>query len=322
MYMSDAIASQCSSGSVRRRFPPWLKKRLPAGGASSEVRWALSELSLHTVCLSAHCPNLCECFARGTATFMILGDVCTRNCRFCAVAGGAPAVERPDPDEPARIAEAAARLGLTHVVVTSVTRDDLPDGGARQFARTIDAVRGRIDATIEVLTPDFEGRSADVDTVLTAAPDVYNHNIETVPRLYPHVRPEADFERSLGLLRHVAESGRARAKSGLMVGLGETQDEIIGVMHRLHDAGCLLLTIGQYLSPSAEHLDVAEFVTPEQFDAYTAAAERIGFTGIASGPFVRSSYHAELVVSGTSSRRVGSRTAPTLRAEWRLSDAD
>jgi len=296
MFVPNSIASQCSSGSVRRRFPPWLRKRLPAGGASSEVRRVLSELGLNTVCMSAHCPNLCECFARGTATFMILGDVCTRNCRFCAVQGGAPAP--PDPGEPARVAEAAARLGLTHVVITSVTRDDLPDGGAQQFARAIDAVRRRTEATIEVLTPDFKGRSADVDTVLTAAPDVYNHNIETVPRLYPQVRPEADFERSLGLLRHVAE--RASAKSGLMVGLGETYDEVINVMNRLHEAGCLLLTVGQYLSPSEMHLDVAEFVTPEQFDAYAAAAERIGFTAVASGPFVRSSYHAELMVPGRS----------------------
>ena len=194
------------------------------------------------------------------------------------------------------MAEAAARLKLTYVVVTSVTRDDLPDGGAEHFARTIQAIRERTGAKAEVLTPDFQGRLDDVDTVLAARPDVYNHNVETIPRLYPQARPQADFEQSLGVLRHIAASGLSRAKSGLMAGLGETPAEVLGVIRRLHEAGCSMLTIGQYLSPSPGHLPVAEFVTPAQFDAYAEAARETGIAEVAAGPFVRSSYQAETMM--------------------------
>ena len=284
---------------ARTAFPPWLKKRLPAGGLAEGVRRALNDLHLHTVCQSAHCPNQCECYARGTATFMILGDICTRDCRFCAVTGGQPGPL--DPDEPANVAKAAEILGLKHVVVTSVSRDDLPDGGAEHFAKTIRALKGLIVATVEVLVPDFEGRMQDVDTVLEAAPDVFNHNVETVPRLYGDVRPAADFERSLAVLRRASEwAPPVEVKSGLMVGLGETADEMKDCFGRLHDAGCTMLTIGQYLRPSEKHAAVVEFVNPAQFEAYAEMAKAIGIPAVASGPFVRSSYRAEeLLQRGT-----------------------
>jgi len=282
-----------------RRFPPWLRKRIPPQDQVVRVREVLERLALHTVCQGAHCPNQCECFARGTATFMILGEACTRNCRFCAVDHGAP--QPPDPDEPRRVAEAAAELALGHVVVTSVTRDDLPDGGSGQFAATIAAIRAASSATIEVLTPDFEGRWADVDRVVEAGPDVYNHNLETVPRLYPRVRPQARYERSLALLTRVAESdGRILVKSGLMLGLGEEHDEVVASMHDLREAGCEALTLGQYLRPSPGHLPVETFVTPDEFDAYREEADAMGFAAVAAGPFVRSSYHAEALVRNLS----------------------
>jgi lipoic acid synthetase len=275
----------------RRRFPPWLRKRVPLGGRTQGVRELLADLRLHTVCQSAHCPNECECFSRGTATFMILGNTCTRDCRFCAVRGGEP--DPVDPDEPAHVAEAARRLGLRYVVVTSVTRDDLIDGGAEHFADTVRAVRDATDAQTEVLTPDFLGDAAAVDTVLDAEPTVYNHNIETVPRLYEAVRPQADYRRSLGLLEQVARSGRSVPKSGLMVGLGETDDEIGATMTDLVEAGCRMLTIGQYLAPSSDHLPVARFVEPERFEAFREEGLRRGLDWVVSGPFVRSSYCAE-----------------------------
>ncbi len=275
-----------------RRFPPWLRKRIPHEAELRRVRELLRGLRLHTVCQSAHCPNLCECFASGTATFMILGNVCTRSCRFCAVGSGTPA--RPDPDEPRRVAEATAALGLDHVVVTSVTRDDLPDEGSGQFAATIEAIRAACDATVEVLTPDFHGRADCLGCVLDAGPDVFNHNVETVPRLYPRVRPQADYRRSLGVLGYARQRGcGAVTKSGLMVGLGERRDEVLAVMNDLRSVGCDALTIGQYLSPSSEHLPVERFVLPEEFETYRNDAEALGFVGVAAGPFVRSSYHAE-----------------------------
>ena len=273
------------------RFPPWLKKRLPAGRRAESVRDLLKGLRIHTVCRSAHCPNQCECFDRGTATFLILGDVCSRNCRFCAVKGG-----RPGPleaDEPARVAEAARRLGLRYVVITSVTRDDLPDGGAEHFAATVRAVRDAAGATVEVLTPDFLGDPAAIETVIEAGPAVYNHNVETVPRLYDEVRPEADYGQSLGVLRHVAADGRCVPKSGLMVGLGETADEVHAVIDDLVDAGCRMLTIGQYLRPSGAHHEVVRFVEPAEFERYREEGLRRGLDFVASGPFVRSSYQAE-----------------------------
>ena len=281
-----------------RRLPPWLKKRVPADSrAAEDVSKLLAELNINTVCREAHCPNQGECFSRGTAAFMILGDRCTRNCRFCAVLGGDPAP--PDTDEPRAVAQAAARLGLRHVVITSVTRDDLDDGGAAYFAGTIRAVRARLpNAALEVLTPDFQGRLADVDTVLEARPDIFNHNVETVPRLYPAVRPQADFARSLAVLacakaRAGAAGMKLCTKSGLMVGLGETGDEVREVMQALREAGCDMLTIGQYLAPSQRHVPVARYVEPGEFAAWKVQAREMGFSAAAAGPFVRSSYHAE-----------------------------
>lgn len=274
-----------------RRFPPWLKKRLPAPARTERVRNLLCGLGLNTVCREAHCPNRGECYARGTATFMILGRRCTRNCRFCAVTHGPEGP--PDPAEPARVAEAAAELELQHVVVTSVTRDDLPDGGSGAFARTIRALHERTSATVEVLTPDFQGRAADIDRVLDAGPEVFNHNVETVPRLYPEVRPEADYRRSLAVLERAAgHAGTPIVKSGLMVGLGETQEEVEDLLRDLHGAGCRVVTIGQYLAPSAEHHPVVEFVRPERFRQMEEIALEMGFKAAVSGPFVRSSYCA------------------------------
>jgi len=280
------------------RFPPWLKKRLPRGGRMNEVRDLLDGLDVHTVCQSARCPNLCECFERGTATFMILGDVCTRNCRFCAVGGGEPAP--PAQDEPDRVAEAARRLGLRYVVITSVTRDDLSDGGAGHFAAVVRKVRAATGARVEVLTPDFLGDPAAVDTVLEAEPTVYNHNVETVPRLYQEVRPGAEYRRSLRLIERVARTGAAVPKSGLMVGLGETDDEVYSVIDDLVAAGCRMLTIGQYLRPTRGHLAVERFVRPELFDIYREEGLRRGMRWIAAGPFVRSSYCAEAAFASAS----------------------
>jgi lipoic acid synthetase len=274
-----------------RKFPPWLRKRLPPEERTRPVQALLRDLRLGTVCQEAHCPNIGECFARGTATFMILGTVCTRHCAFCAVAAGEP--EPPDPGEPQRLARAARQLGLRHVVVTSVTRDDLPDGGSEHFARTIQALHAGTEATVEVLTPDFRGRSGDLARVLDAGPEVFNHNVETVPRLYARVRPEADYGRSLRVLAEAAaHAGVPVTKSGLMLGLGETADEVLAVLADLREAGCMALTLGQYLAPSAAHYPVAEFVPPDRFAALGAQARELGFRAVASGPFVRSSYGA------------------------------
>jgi len=273
------------------RFPPWLKKRVPAAGETERVRGLLHGLRLATVCQSARCPNQCECFSRGTATFLILGDVCTRDCAFCAVRRGA--ASPPEPDEPDRVAEAAARMNLTHVVVTSVTRDDLPDGGAEHFRRTILALRARVRAAVEALTPDFRGQAAAIDAVCSAQPEVYNHNIETVPRLYPSVRPSANYRQSLDLLRRAKNNLPERlTKSGLMAGLGETRDEMLAALADLRSAGCDLVTIGQYLRPTSAHHPVVRFITPEEFEDYAEEARRLGFLSVASAPFVRSSYHA------------------------------
>jgi lipoyl synthase len=277
-----------------RRMPSWLRRPVAHTGRGAEVGRLLGELALHTVCSSAKCPNQGECFASGTATFMIMGDACTRGCRFCAVDTRVPAPL--DPGEPERLAEAAARLGLSHVVVTTVTRDDLPDGGAAHFVAVIDALRSTVPkATVEVLTSDFAGRLEDVDTVAAARPDVFNHNVETVPRLYAEVRPGADYQRSLGVLARVKEHAAADpipTKSGLMLGLGETYEEVVSVMRDLRTAGCDIVTLGQYLRPSKRHLPVAEFVEPRVFDGLAAEGRSLGFSGVASAPFVRSSYHA------------------------------
>jgi len=275
--------------------PPWLWRRVSAESEAAVARMAdlLDGLALHTVCQEARCPNLCECFEKGTATFLLLGSRCTRGCRFCAVDHGRPAA--PDPGEPQRVAEAAARLGLGHVVLTSVTRDDLPDGGAVHFSATIRALHRRLPAaTVEVLIPDLQGSQAALETVIRADPAVLNHNVETVPRLYGTVRPGADYGRSLALL------ARARAlhpglvcKSGLMLGLGERTAEVIQVLRDLRGAGCDLLTLGQYLPPSDEQLPVVRYVPPDEFAAYGEKAEAMGFRGVASGPLVRSSHRAE-----------------------------
>ena len=285
------------STSGRRRFPPWLKKRLPVGGKVEFVQGLLEELDLAAVCQSAHCPNAAECFALGTVTFMILGERCTRNCAFCAVASGAPAPV--DPDEPRRVAEAVARMGLRYVVVTSVTRDDLPDGGAEHFDKVIRAVRERTSADIEVLTPDFQGNTDAIDRVAIARPTVYNHNIETVPRLYAVVRPQADFRRSLDLLAQVKRvTPEATTKSGLMAGVGEKNEEILDTLRKLRQISCDIVTIGQYLRPSQAHLPVSRFVTPEEFREFEMAAKEMGFAAVAAGPFVRSSYHAGVLFRG------------------------
>jgi len=278
------------------RLPHWLRRGIPVGARSGEVRGVLEELHLATVCTSARCPNRAECFACGRATFMILGATCTRACGFCAVAGGEPEAVRQD--EPLAVAEACARLKLRHVVITSVTRDDLPDGGAGQFARTIAAVRGRLtEAIIEVLTPDFAGSIEAVDCVLDAGCDIFNHNVETVPRLQAVVRPRASYARSLGVLavaagRRETHRHAPHTKSGLMVGLGETPDEIAGVMADLRAVGCDMLTIGQYLQPTADHLPVARYVPPDEFAELERLGRELGFAAVAAGPMVRSSYRA------------------------------
>jgi lipoic acid synthetase len=275
-----------------RRMPRWLLRPVAAPGRNAEVEGMLDELHLNTVCRSAKCPNRGECFASGTATFLIMGDACTRGCRFCAVDTRAPAPL--DPDEPARVGEAAKRMGLKHVVVTTVTRDDLPDGGAAHFVAVIDTIRDAApDARVEVLTSDFGGRMDSVDTVAAARPHVFNHNVETVPRLYAEVRPGADYRRSLDVLARVrVTQPDLPTKSGMMVGLGETREEVVEVMRDLRAHGVDIVTIGQYLRPSARHLPVAEFVEPATFEWYAERAREIGFPGVASSPFVRSSYHA------------------------------
>ncbi len=275
----------------RRRLPRWLKRQVPKNGTRGTVA-VLRACRLQTVCEHARCPNRMECFARHTATFMILGDVCTRSCRFCSVAHGRP---RPvDPDEPRRVAEAAARLGLEHVVITCVTRDDLPDGGAEHFCRTIVELRARVQAPIEVLPSDFAGDFAAVDRLVDAAPEVYNHNTETVPRLFARLRgPRADYRRTLAMFRHIWQRNpRIRLKTGLMLGLGETIEELLDTLAELHAAGCRMLTLGQYLQPAAHCLPVVRYVPPDEFDRLGELARRIGFEQVASGPFVRSSYHA------------------------------
>ena len=283
-----------------RRLPPWLKKRIPRTDAAKAVRGILQELGLNTVCQEAHCPNIMECFAKHTATFMVLGHTCTRECRFCAVASGPPAP--PDPGEPQRVAEAVARLGLRHAVITSVTRDDLPDGGSGHFQSVILEIRRRGTCLVEVLTPDFQGHEEDIGRVAETAPDIYNHNVETVERLCSLVRPQADYRRSLYVLECVKQVAPALVtKSGIMVGMGESREEILECLRDLRCAGCEIVTIGQYLAPSPEHLSVARYVPPEEFDELRQEALRLGFRAAASGPFVRSSYCAEQVFQNAQS---------------------
>ena len=275
------------------RKPAWLQRRLPAGETFNQVRELIEAGRLHTVCQEAKCPNIWECYSHRTATFLIMGGRCTRNCRFCSVSPGLP--EPLDPDEPERVAEAVERMGLRYAVVTSVTRDDLPDGGAGHFAATLHEIRRRVPGVqIEVLIPDFQGDPAALDVVLRARPDVLNHNIETVPRLYPRVRPQADYRRSLELLRRAGEIAPGTpTKSGLMLGLGERPEEIRQTLLDLRAAGCRILTLGQYLQPSPEHLPVEAYVPPDDFENWRRDALEMGFSEVASAPFVRSSYHAK-----------------------------
>jgi len=278
--------------SVVRRHPEWIKVKAPSGQTFFETKRLVSDLRLHTVCEEAHCPNVGECWGHRTATFMLLGDVCTRNCGFCAVRHGRP--QAVDPREPERVAEGVTRLGLRHVVVTSVDRDDLPDGGAGHFARTAQAIKARRpDCRVEVLVPDFKGDPSAVQTVVDAPIDIFNHNTESVPRLYKRVRPGAQYERSLALLRQAKERRPdVLTKTGLMLGLGEESDEVQAVFGDLQSAGCDILTLGQYLRPSAAHLPVERYLTPAEFTALRQDALRFGFRHVESGPLVRSSYHA------------------------------
>lgn len=287
------ITSSPSCSHPPRRLPRWLKRRVPKGNANDFTASLLDELHLETVCDHAKCPNRMECYSQKTATFMILGDVCTRSCGFCAVARGRPA--EVDPDEPQRVAEAASRLGLRHVVITSVTRDDLPDGGAEHFHRCALTVHKRTGASVEVLTPDFAGNEAAVDRVVEASPEVFNHNTETVPRLYRKVRGvKAKYRWTLQLLGRVKRQNAAiKTKSGLMLGLGETYEEVLDVLADLRDCNVDFLTLGQYLQPDTQrYLPVMRYLTPGEFEMFGRAATQMGFTGVASGPFVRSSYHA------------------------------
>ena len=279
-------------GRKPRRLPDWLKRPVPSGGGMYFAQSLIAELGLETICESGKCPNRSECWSRRTATFMILGETCTRPCGFCAVKRGRP--EAVAADEPERVAEACARLKLRHVVITSVTRDDLPDGGADHFRRCILAVRERTGATIEVLTPDFNGRDDQVATVLDAAPEVFNHNMETVARLQQYVRRKSQYEVSLRVLE-VAKKLRpeTKTKTGFMLGLGETTEELMDALADLRSVGCDLLTLGQYLQPSPRHLPPTRYVPPAEFDELGRLARSMGFAEVASGPFVRSSYHAD-----------------------------
>jgi lipoic acid synthetase len=276
----------------QRRLPPWLRREIPQGNANHFTAGLMEELGLETVCDSAKCPNRMECYSQKTATFMILGNVCTRPCGFCAVDRGHP--DELLADEPQRVAEASQRLGLKHVVITSVTRDDLPDGGAEHYYQCVTAVRERTGARVEVLTPDFVNNYPALDRVIAAAPEVFNHNTETVPRLYRTVRgPKSDYRWTLGLLQRVKDKNPAlQTKSGLMLGLGETHEELFDVLADLRDAGVDFLTLGQYLQPGEKYLSVTRYLPPAEFEFLGRAAKTMGFSQVASGPFVRSSYHA------------------------------
>ena len=284
---------------VRQRLPRWLRVPAPGSAGYRKVKKLVDQHSLHTVCEEARCPNIGECWGCGTATFMILGDICTRNCRFCAIASGNPS--EYDCNEPERVGEAVATLNLRHAVITSVTRDDLPDGGAEIFAETIRQIRRTSpDTTIEVLIPDFNGDKAALKLAFDERPEILNHNVETVPRLYTDIRPQADYRQSLDVLRRAADSD-CTAKTGIMVGLGETTEEIHDVMRDLVDAGCSILTIGQYLRPTPVHVPIARFYDPTEFIELKNVGELLGLKHVESGPLVRSSYHAAEQVSCTES---------------------
>lgn len=275
------------------RKPEWIRVKMQGGSNTNKVKSLISDLSLNTVCHEANCPNMMECYEKGTATFMILGTNCTRNCTFCNVTRQAP--EEVSPTEPENIGQAVIKLGLKHVVITSVTRDDLEDQGAWQFIKVTEEIR-RVapNVSIELLIPDMQGNKNLIKLIIDANPDILNHNVETVPRLYPTVRPMAVFERSVELLQYVKlEKPDMKTKSGIMLGLGETEEEVIEVMKRLAQVDCDMLTLGQYLQPTKKHLDVVEYIRPEQFDYYKKLALEMGFKSVSSGPLVRSSYYAE-----------------------------
>ena len=289
MSQPDSTVPQGEANAPLRK-PAWLRRPLASDRRFFTTSALLNEQGLSTVCKEANCPNRQECFSSGTATFLILGETCTRNCRFCNIHPGQTSA--PDPTEPQRVAQAAVTLGLKHVVVTSVTRDDLDDGGSAQFAAVIRELRQALpQSSVEVLIPDFQGDASALRTVMDAKPDIINHNVETHPSLYAQVRPQADYAQSLELLRRVNDGGMT-AKSGLMVGLGETDDQVRQVMADLHAAGCSIVTIGQYLPPTSQHHRLDRYVTPEQFDEYAAYGRSLGLRHVFSGPLVRSSYHA------------------------------
>ena len=285
------------------RLPPWFKQRLPDPAAMVPIERLLGDLHLHTICESAICPNIGECFSRGTATFLILGDICTRRCTFCAVKKGQPLPI--DAAEPQHMLEAVQKLDLSYVVITSVTRDDLTDGGAAQFAMAIKLIQEQRNNTrVEVLIPDFRGSLEALQIVIRACPQVINHNVETVPRFYHEVRPGADYARSLEIFTRVKEINRKIVtKSGLMVGLGETKEEIIAVMQDLRSVNCELLTIGQYLSPSSRHHPIFRYVTPDEFSEFAEIGRSLGFNAVASAPLVRSSFQAAELYGRVSSRK-------------------
>lgn len=289
----SAIGSPSSSPAASRKhpLPPWFKIRMQSGPHYQEIRQLTRTHRLHTICEEARCPNIWECWNNRTATFLILGDICTRRCHYCSVTTGRPS--DVDHEEPQRVADAVNLLKLRHAVITSVNRDDLPDGGAGIFADTIRQVRqNNPECTVEVLIPDFQGRQADVELVLKAEPDILNHNIETVPRLFPSIRPQGKYRRSLQVL-HWAKAMGGRTKSGLMTGLGESEEEIVQVMRDLREVECEILTIGQYLRPTLQHAPVSRYYTPEEFEHFKNKGLTLGFQHVESGPLVRSSYHAE-----------------------------
>ena len=275
----------------RRNLPSWFKVKIRQGPDYREIRRIMDEQGLHTICEEARCPNVWECWNNRTATFLILGDICTRRCHYCAVTTGRPG--DLDHEEPMRVADAIHKLGLRHAVITSVNRDELPDGGASIFAETLRQVRHKIPTcTLEVLIPDFQGSESALAKVMAEHPDILNHNIETVPRLFPSIRPQGKYDRSLQLLQHAKDMG-GRTKSGLIAGLGESNDEIREVMHDLRTVHCDILTLGQYLRPSQDHAPVARFYSPEEFQLFKEEGLAMGFSHVESGPLVRSSYHAE-----------------------------
>jgi lipoyl synthase len=275
----------------RKRLPHWVKMEMPSGRKYTQVKNLVNRYGLHTICTSGHCPNIGECWNRGTATFMILGDICTRNCKFCSVKTGRPLP--PDPEEPARVAESVTIMGLTHGVITSVDRDDLPDLGSIQWAQTIQTVKAvNSGTTLEVLIPDFQGREECIQRIMDQNPEVISHNLETVERLTPAIRSAANYRRSLSVLKYISGSG-ITTKSGIMLGLGEKRDEILKTMDDLREVGCEVMTLGQYLAPTKNHLPVAEYIHPGVFEEYKQIGLQKGFAFVESHPLVRSSYHAE-----------------------------